>query len=173
METYRDHPLAFLNSRPSVEGLSGRAETWRKRNHKVENLDVVKVLDRAAYALMMAKIRFQGLLDLVEEEASIDVVAQSCRYIDIDLGLANEAFEAGQHLRRINADPYGGSTSASLEMFADEFEHLAHCVETVIALADSTQSYDALETVIKDALDIRPPNDPEFETAHEAPRTLM
>jgi hypothetical protein len=172
MTNYRDHPYAFMIARPSVDSLRHRASDWRKKGFNAEDRDIAAMFDRCGNVLEFARMRFANLLDLITEEAPLDLIAESCSYIDIDHALINQAWEAGQFLRENDLDPYGGSVASSLEVVSDEFVHLASCIESIMALADSTGSYDAIETFVRDALDL-PLVVSEYVATHEAPRMLM
>jgi hypothetical protein len=172
MTDYRDHPYAFMIARPSVDSMRHRAEDWRKKGFKAEDRDIAGMFDRCGNVLELARMRFANLLDLIDEEAPLDVIAESCSYIEIDHALINQSWEAGQFLRDNGFDPYGGSVASSLEVVSDEFVHLAACVDSIMALADSTGSYDAIETVVRDALELPAPGS-EHVVTHEAPRMLM
>lgn len=170
MQTYRDHPLAFLCGRQSVEGLQYRAADWRKSGHQADGVDVASVFDRMAANMTVARMSFVNLRNLIAGQEHVDVIAASAGMIDVDYDLAMEAVDVAQHLRINGFDPYGGSVAATLEMGSEELMHLGACVENVIALADSVGSYDALESIVLDALDIKTGM---LEATHEAPRSLM
>lgn len=172
MENYRDHPLAFLLGRSSETTLRYRAEDWRRKGFQADGLDVAGLLDRCANTLMLARRRFETVLDLVREEAPLDLIVETCSRVEIDHELINLAWVAGQELRENGTDPYGGSVAATLEMASDEFVHLASCIDSVQALADSTGAYGAVEAVVLDALDLVDAS-PQHAPTHEAPRMLM
>jgi hypothetical protein len=172
MENYRDHPNAFLQSRPSVEGIRHRASDWRKKGFEADGVDVAGLLDRCGTVLMLARQRFEMVLDLIRSEEPLDVIVEFCSHVAIDHELINLAWVAGQSLRENGSDPYGGSVASTLEMASDEFVHLAYCVESVIQLVQTTESYDAIEAVVLDALDY-PVNADRATPTHEAPRMLM
>lgn len=170
MNTYRDHPLAFLCGRQSIEGLVRRAEDWRVKGHKAADIDVAVLFDRAASVIMSSRLSFESLRLQISRQDPVDVIADTCRRIPLDFDIAQEANFVGQRLRKEGLDPYGGSVAASLEMAADEIMHLGSCIENVIALSETVGSYDALEAIVLDALDI---SETDPVPTHEAPRTLM
>lgn len=172
MTDYRDHPYAFMIARPSVDSLRHRAADWRKKGFDAEGRDIAGLFDRCGNVLEIARIRFANLLDLIERQESLEMIAESCSYIHIDHTLINQAWDAGQFLRESGMDPYGGSIASSLEVISDEFVHLANCIESIISLAETTGSYDAIEPFVRDALDLKTIGDEHMAT-HEAPRMLM
>lgn len=172
MTDYRDHPYAFMIARPSVASLRHRADDWRRKGHQADGRDVAGLFDRCANILELAKMRFENLLTLIEEGAPVDIIAESCSYIEIDHALINQAWEAGQFLRESGSDPYGGSVASSLEVASDEFVHLAACVDSILDVASTTASYTAIEAFVRDALEL-PAEGAAPDPTHEAPRMLM
>lgn len=169
METYRDHPLAFLCGRASPPSLRVRAEDWRKKNYDAMGIDVAGIFDRAASNIDAVRRTLAGVLELVRSEADIAVIAGACERIQVDFVTAAEAIEAAQFMRSRMLDPYGGSVCASLEIAWEELLHVGTCVESAITLAETTGSHSAIEAVVLDALDmVETPS-----VTHEAPQAFM
>jgi hypothetical protein len=169
METYRDHPLAFLCGRASVTTMRFRAEDWRKRKHDAQGIDVAGIFERVASNMDDVKSAFGTVLEMVRAEVDIDDVVEACENIRVDFATAEEAIEAAQFMRTRNLDPYGGSVCATLEMAWEELRLYGECIESAISLAETTRSHDAVEAIVLEALDLVE----EPQATHEAPRALM
>ena len=169
METYRDHPLAFLCGRTSPRTLEARASDWRRKSHDAMGIDVAGIFDRAAGNIRMMRASLSDLLDMTRAGADIDAIADAGRRMEVDFAVAAEALETAQFMRDRMLDPYGGSVCASLEMAYEELCLIGQSVESIIVLADGSESYDGIEAVILDAMDMAE----KPAVTHEAPRGLM
>jgi hypothetical protein len=169
METYRDHPLAFLCGRTSPRSLQARADDWRKKKFEARGIDVAGIFDRAASNLAAVRVLLGDALTLVLSEADIDGIANFVGRVEVDFAVAAEAIETAQYMRQHMLDPYGGSVCASLEMAWEELRHVGGCIESAIVLAETTGSHSGMEKVLLDALDmVEKP-----VVTHEAPRSVM
>lgn len=169
MQTYRDHPLAFLCGRTSPTSLRRRAEDWRKKGHDAMGSDVAGIFDRAATNIENVRQSLVEVLELVWAGASLGLVARECGKIEVDSVSAGDAIQTAQFMRQNMLDPYGGSVCASLEQAWEELSLLGSSIESVITLAETTGSRDGIEAVLIDALDMA-----EVPAAtHEAPRAFM
>lgn len=169
METYHDHPLAFLCGRPSTSSLRHRAENWRTKKHDAKGIDVAAIFDRTANNIDEVQGALSGVLDMVRSEADLASISRSCGMIKVDLYAAGQAFEVAQFMRERMLDPYGGSVCASLEMAWEELRRLRDCVETVETLAETVGTHASIEAVLVDALDLGE----QPVATHEAPRAFM
>jgi hypothetical protein len=169
METYRDHPLAFLCGRTSPSTLRYRAENWRAKGHDAMGIDVAGIFDRSASNIESVRQSLADVLAMVRAEAPMGVISSQCGEIEVDVASAGEAIETAQFMRQNMLDPYGGSVCASLEQAWEELSLLESSVESVITLAETTGSHAGIESVLLEALDmVKVP-----EATHEAPRAYM
>jgi hypothetical protein len=169
METYRDHPLAFLCGRTSPSSLRRRAEDWRNKRHDAMGIDVAGIFDRAASSIDDVRQALAAVLALVRAEAPMAVISSECGRIEVDLAAAGEAIETAQFMRQNMLDPYGGSVCASLEQAWEELSLVGSSVESVITLAETTGSHAGIEGVLLEALDLGRV----AAATHEAPRAFM
>lgn len=169
METYRDHPLAFLCGRTSPSSLRRRAEDWRAKRHDAMGIDVAGIFDRSASNIDFVRQSLADVLELVRSEAPMNVISSECGKIEVDFVAAGEAIETAQFMRQNMLDPYGGSVCASLEQAWEELSLLGSSVESVLTLTETTGSHAGIESVLLEALDMV-----EVPAAtHEAPRAFM
>ena len=169
METYRDHPLAFLCGRTSPQSLQARATDWRRKNHDAMGIDVAGIFERAASNITRVRASLSELLEMARSDADADIISESTRRIEVDFAVAAEALDTAQFMRERMLDPYGGSVCASLEMAYEEITLIGHPIESIISLADDARMLGGIEAVILDAMDMA-----EMPAAtHEAPRGLM
>lgn len=169
METYRDHPLAFLCGRTSPRSLQARATDWRKKNHDAMGIDVAGILERAASNITVVRASLSEVLDMAQSSAGMEMISESTRLIEVDFAVAAEALDTAQFMRDRMLDPYGGSVCATLEMAYEELTLIGHSIESIITLAEDSGSYSGIEAVVLDALDML-----HLPVAtHEAPRGLM
>jgi hypothetical protein len=169
MQTYRDHPLAFLCCRTSPSSLRWRAENWRAKGHDAMGIDVAGIFDRSALNIESVRQSLASVLELVRAEAPMTVIFNECGKIEVDSISAGEAIETAQFMRQNMLDPYGGSVCASLEQAWEELSLLGSSVESVLTLTESTESHAGIESILLEALDMV-----EVPAAtHEAPRAFM
>lgn len=169
METYKDHPLAFLCGRTSPRTLQARATDWRTKNHSAMGIDVAGILDRAASNITVVRSNLAEILGMARSAADMGDISLCARQIEVDFAVAAEALETAQFMRQRMLDPYGGSVCATLEMAYEELVLIGHSIESIISLADDVRSHDGIEAVALDAMDMA---DMPIAT-HEAPRGLM
>ena len=168
MQTYRDHPLAFLCARPSVEGLRFRAADWRAKGHQADGMDVAGMFDHLVSTIERARRQIEGLLDRSGAYGQ-EGLAVSVGRIAIDGGLAEDAMGMARSLRTGMLDPYGGSVAASLEMAHEEILLLGDRLREMLDIANNGGSLEDIEALVLDALDRLP----ETAATHDAPRSRM
>ncbi|NTF17658.1 hypothetical protein G6L37_04545 [Agrobacterium rubi] len=169
METFRDHPLSFLCSRPSPRGLRRRASDWREKKYDALGMDVPGIFDRAASNIEDIRSLLGEALAMTRSAAPLADLGKALRLIEVDSDVADMALETAQIMRERQLDPYGGSVCASLEMAHEELTLVGHLLERVIAMSDADRPYGDVEAVILEAGDMLV-----VPTAtHEAPRGVM
>lgn len=169
METYRDHPLAFLCGRTSPSSLRRRAEDWRNKRHDAMGIDVADIFDRSASNIDDVRQALATVLARVRAGEPMAVISGECDLIEVDFSVAGEAIETAQFMRQNMLDPYGGSVCASLEQAWEEISLIGSSLKSVVTLAETTGSHAGIESVLLEALDlIKVP-----AATHEAPRAFM